>query len=148
MTSLGQMSDFEKSVVQNMVNQGYESFTTKAASGRKMPVEKLKSLAGGRVWTGIQAKELGLVDELGGLDKAIELAAKKAKIKAGAYKVVVYPKAKSFLDEILEEATSETSLEARFLKSNLPWAKSIWELERMKKREGYLTMMPFMMEFE
>jgi protease-4 len=148
MTSLGQMSDFEKSVVQNMVNQGYESFTTKAAAGRKMSVNKLKSLAGGRVWTGIQAKELGLVDELGGLDKAIELAAKKAKIKAGAYKVVVYPKAKSFLDEILEEATSEASLEERFLKSKLPWAKSIWELERMKKREGYLTMMPFMMEFE
>jgi protease-4 len=148
MTSLGKMTDFEKSVVQNMVNQGYESFTSKAASGRKMEINRLKSLAGGRVWTGIQAKNLGLVDELGGLDKAIELAAKKAKIKPGGYKVVVYPKAKSFLDEILAEATSESSFEERFTKSKLPWAKSIWELDRMKKREGFLTMMPFMIELE
>lgn len=148
MTSLGTMTEFEKSVVQNMVNQGYESFTSKAAAGRKMQIQKLKSLAGGRVWTGIQAKQLGLVDELGGLDKAIEIAAQKAKIKSGAYKVVVYPKAKSFFDEILAEATSESSLEERLTKSKLPWAKSIWELDRMKKREGFLTMMPFMMEFE
>ncbi|MHA8050984.1 signal peptide peptidase SppA [Aquirufa sp. ROCK-SH2] len=148
MTSLGQMSDFEKSVVQNMVNQGYESFTSKAAAGRKMSIQRLKSLAGGRVWTGSQAKEIGLVDELGGLDKAIELAANKVKLKSGSYKVVVYPKAKSFLDEILDSASSETSLEERFTKSKFPWAKSIWELDKMKKREGFLTMMPFMMELE
>lgn len=65
MNSLGELTEFQKSVIQNMVNQGYETFTSKAASGRKMSIEKLKSLAGGRVWTGVQAKEIGLVDELG-----------------------------------------------------------------------------------
>ena len=148
MNSLGELTEFQKSVIQNMVNQGYETFTSKAASGRKMSIEKLKSLAGGRVWTGIQAKEIGLVDELGGLDVAIEIAAKKGKLKAGAYKVVVYPKAKSFLDQLISSAMSESSLTQKFADLNMPWAKPILEMERMKKREGYLALMPYLMEFE
>ena len=148
MNSLGELTEFQKSVIQNMVNQGYETFTSKAASGRKMSIEKLKSLAGGRVWTGIQAKEIGLVDELGGLDVAIEIAAKKVKLKPGAYKVVVYPKAKSFLDQLISSAMSESSLTQKFAALNMPWAKSILEMERMKKREGYLALMPYLMEFE
>jgi len=148
MNSLGELTEFQKSVIQNMVNQGYETFTSKAASGRKMSIEKLKSLAGGRVWTGIQAKEIGLVDELGGLDVAIEIAAKKGKLKPGAYKVVVYPKAKSFLDQLISSAMSESSMAEKFAAKNLPWAKSILELERWKKREGYLALMPYLMEFE
>ena len=146
--SLGELTEFQKSVIQNMVNQGYETFTSKAASGRKMSIEKLKSLAGGRVWTGIQAKEIGLVDELGGLDVAIEIAAKKGKLKPGAYKVVVYPKAKSFLDQLISSAMSESSLTQKFAALNMPWAKPILEMERMKKREGYLALMPYLMEFE
>lgn len=148
MNSAGKLTDFEKSVIQNMVNEGYESFTSKAAVGRKMSLEKLKSLAGGRVWTGEQAKKIGLVDELGGLDKAIELAAQKSKLKAGEYKVAVYPKAKSFFDSLLESATSSEAMEMRWAKSNLPWAKSVFELDRFKKREGFLAMMPYMMELE
>ncbi len=148
MNSLGELTEFQKSVIQNMVNQGYETFTSKAASGRKMSVEKLKSLAGGRVWTGIQAKEIGLVDELGGLDVAIEIAAKKGKLKPGAYKVVVYPKAKSFFDQLISSAMSESSLTQKFADLNMPWAKPILEMERMKKREGYLALMPYLMEFE
>ena len=148
MNSLGELTEFQKSVIQNMVNQGYETFTSKAASGRKMSIEKLKSLAGGRVWTGIQAKEIGLVDELGGLDVAIEIAAKKGKLKPGAYKVVVYPKAKSFLDQLISSAMSESSLTQKFAALNMPWAKPILEMERMKKREGYLALMPYLMEFE
>jgi protease-4 len=131
-----------------MVNQGYASFTSKAAQGRKMSLVKLQSLAGGRVWTGIQAKQIGLVDELGGLDRAIEIAADRAKLTPSNYKVAVYPKAKSFIDEIVSTAFSESSMESRFVQQNMPWTKSIWELDRMKKREGFLAMMPFMMELD
>jgi protease-4 len=148
MSSPSALTDFEKSVVQNMVNQGYASFTSKAAQGRKMSLAKLQSLAGGRVWTGLQAKQVGLVDELGGLDRAIEIAADRAKLRPSNYKVVVYPKAKSFFDEVLSSAFSESSMETRFVQRNMPWTKSIWELDRMKKREGFLAMMPFMMELE
>ncbi len=148
MNSAGALTDFQKSVVQNSVNKGYLSFTTKAAAGRKMTLQRLQSLAGGRVWTGAQAKQIGLVDELGGLDKAIEIAASKAKLKPGAYKVAVYPKAKSFVDELLSTATSETSLSERLLAKNIPWASSVLEVNRWKKREGFLAMMPYLMEFE
>jgi protease-4 len=148
MSSPSALTDFEKSVVQNMVNQGYASFTSKAAQGRKMSLVKLQSLAGGRVWTGIQAKQIGLVDELGGLDRAIEIAADRAKLTPSNYKVAVYPKAKSFIDEIVSTAFSESSMESRFVQQNMPWTKSIWELDRMKKREGFLAMMPFMMELD
>jgi len=96
LNSAGELTDFQKSVVQHMVNQGYESFTSKAAAGRHMSVEKLKSLAGGRVWTGVQAKSLGLVDELGGLDKAIELAATKGKLKKEAIKWLFIQKQNRF----------------------------------------------------
>jgi protease-4 len=61
---------------------------------------------------------------------------------------VVYPKAKSFLDQLISSAMSETSMVESFAAKNLPWAKSIMELERIKKREGYLALMPYMMEFE
>jgi protease-4 len=148
MTSASALTDFEKSVVQNMVNQGYTSFTSKAAQGRKMSLAKLQSLAGGRVWTGVQAKQIGLVDDLGGLDRAIEIAADRAKLAPASYKVAVYPKAKSFFDELISTAFSESSMESRFVQSNMPWTKSIWELDRMKKREGFLALMPFMMELE
>lgn len=148
MTSPGALTDFQKSVVQNSVNKGYLSFTTKAAAGRKMTLQRLQSLAGGRVWTGAQAKQIGLVDELGGLDKAIEIAASKAKLKPGTYKVSVYPKAKSFVDELLNSATSETSMADRLLAKNIPWASSVLEVNRWKKREGFLAMMPYLMEFE
>ncbi|MFM1934462.1 MAG: Protease [Bacteroidota bacterium] len=148
MNSAGALTDFQKSVVQNSVNKGYLSFTTKAAAGRKMTLQRLQSLAGGRVWTGAQAKQIGLVDELGGLDKAIEIAAAKAKLKPGAYKVAVYPKAKSFVDELLSTATSESSMTERFLAKNIPWSTSVLEVNRWKKREGFLAMMPYLMEFE
>lgn len=148
MSSPSALTEFEKTVVQNMVNQGYLSFTSKAAKGRKMSLEKLQSLAGGRVWTGVQAKQIGLVDELGGLDRAIEIAADRAKLTPLSYKVVVYPKAKSFFDEVVSSAFSESTMEARFVQKNMPWTKSIWELDRMKKREGFLALMPFMMELQ
>ena len=148
MTSAGALTDFQKSVVQNSVNKGYLSFTTKAAAGRKMTLQRLQSLAGGRVWTGAQAKQVGLVDELGGLDKAIEIAASKAKLKPGSYKVAIYPKAKSFVDELLNSAMSETSMSERLLAKNIPWSSAVLEVNRWKKREGFLAMMPYLMEFE
>jgi protease-4 len=71
----------------------YEDFTTKAAAGRKMPVEKLREVAKGRVWSGEDAKEKGLVDELGGFPVALRLAKEAAKLD-GAVRVELFPKQK------------------------------------------------------
>jgi protease IV len=96
------MSEAEKNMIQRSVEKGYETFTSKAALGRKMPIEKLKSVASGRVWTGLQAKENGLVDVLGNLDQAIAIAAKKAKLGSSDYQVKYYPYPKSELEQILK----------------------------------------------
>ncbi len=72
-------SDSEKAAMQKLLEDIYNQFTGKAAKGRKMELEKLQSLAKGRVYTGAQAKDLGLVDELGTLDDAVAAA----KVAAG-----------------------------------------------------------------
>ena len=83
-----------------MVNKGYESFTKKAAEGRNMDIDDLLKIASGRVWTGEQAKENGLVDEIGGLYDAIEIAAAKAGVEDD-YKVRYYPAQKTVLEELI-----------------------------------------------
>ncbi len=142
-----ELTDFEKTFFQNNVNMGYESFTSKAAKGRKMPLEKLKSLAGGRVWTGLQAKENGLVDVLGNLQTAVQLAAKKVKIKEGEYSTTYFPSPKSFMEKIFENKQEE--LEEKIFTMQLgelaPYAK---ELKELKSREGYMALMPFTLEMK
>ena len=70
----------------------YDAFVEKAAAGRNTTPERIDAIAQGRVWTGKQAKSLGLVDELGGLDRAIALAKERAKIAAGSeVELVVFP---------------------------------------------------------
>ena len=83
--SFADMGDFtrplnqaEKKAIQDHVNHGYQLFVQRCADGRGMDLEALEKIAEGRVWTGADAKELGLVDELGGLDKALEIAAQEA----------------------------------------------------------------------
>ncbi|WP_338815293.1 signal peptide peptidase SppA [Bernardetia sp. Wsw4-3y2] len=97
-----QPSSAEDSIIQNSVNRGYIDFTTKAAQGRKMPVEKLREYAEGRVWTGVDAKQRGLVDVLGDLDDAIKIAATSAGL-GDDYQVRYYPEEKTFLEQILNQ---------------------------------------------
>jgi protease-4 len=94
------LNETEKGILQNQVNHIYETFTSKAAEGRHMKVEDLKKIASGRVWTGEQAKENGLVDVLGGMDEAINLAAKSANV-TGDYDLRYYPKPKNVFEKFL-----------------------------------------------
>jgi protease IV len=82
----------------------YDQFVEKAANARQTTPEKIDQIAQGRVWTGKQALEIGLVDALGGLDKAIALAKERAKIPADDdVEIVVYPTPKSFYELIADE---------------------------------------------
>jgi protease-4 len=77
----------------------YDTFVEKAAQGRNTTPEKIDAIGQGRVWTGRQAKQIGLVDELGGLDRAISLAKQRSKIPQDTeVELVVYPPKKSFYD--------------------------------------------------
>jgi protease-4 len=89
----------ERAKVQEQMHATYDAFVEKAAAGRNTTPEKIDAIAQGRVWTGRQAKELGLVDELGGLQRAIAIAKTRAKIAQDAgVELVVYPPRKSIYE--------------------------------------------------
>ena len=97
-------------------NKYADTFVTRCAEGRHMTKEAIEKIAEGRVWTGETAKELGLVDELGGIDKALDIAVAKAGIEG--YTVVSYPEKQDFLSSLLD--TKPTNyVESQLLKSKL-----------------------------
>jgi protease-4 len=98
----------EQEIMQNLVDEYYEQFVDIVAEGRGMDKEEVRSLATGQLYTGVEAKELGLVDELGGLDKAVDLATELS--NATAPKVEYYkPRSISILKELFELSSSELS---------------------------------------
>jgi protease-4 len=93
----------EKKKLGELMQATYDGFVEKAAAGRNMTPERIDAVAQGRVWTGKQAKELGLVDELGGLDRALALAKERAKIPAtSGVELVVYPPRKSLFEVVAD----------------------------------------------
>lgn len=110
------MNDGEKSLIQMYVNQGYELFLNRCSEGRGISKEDLDKIAQGRVWTGSKAKELGLVDELGGLDRALEIAVAKA--GTDAYTVITYPKKESFFESLMN-TNPGNYIKARMLKGTM-----------------------------
>ncbi|HEY0872926.1 MAG TPA: signal peptide peptidase SppA [Vicinamibacterales bacterium] len=89
----------ERTKVEEQMQATYEAFVEKAAAGRQTTPERIDSIAQGRVWTGQQAKELGLVDELGGLSRALAIAKARANIAEDAeVELVIYPQPKSFFE--------------------------------------------------
>lgn len=110
------LNDGEKGLMQMYVNNGYDLFLTRCSEGRGISKEELDKIAQGRVWTGSTAKELGLVDELGGLDKALEIAIAKADVDA--YTVMSYP-GKESIFETLMNTRPDNYIKARILKSSM-----------------------------
>ena len=100
----------EKEKLAQMMTGIYHSFLTKVANHRKMPLEEVKKVAQGRVWAGITAKKLKLVDKLGGLTDAIEDAKKLAKIQADSpFGLKIYPKKKSIFQLLVESFSKQTT---------------------------------------
>jgi len=88
--------------IQKVVDRIYDRFITKVADSRKLPKNKVQEIAQGRVWSGAAAKELGLVDEIGGLEDAVKEAAKQAKL-GNDWQLEEYPKRRSLEERILEK---------------------------------------------
>lgn len=96
----------ELALQQRSVNRIYNLFLSKVAQGRNMPQQKVAQIAQGRVWSGVAAKEIGLVDEIGGLDAAIGYAAKQAKL-GNDWELQEYPEASSFVERLLGQFTAQ-----------------------------------------
>lgn len=101
-----EMNDGEKESMQQYVNRGYELFTKRCADGRGMKQDEIKAIAEGRVWTGLHAKQLGLVDQLGNLDDAIAVAKKRAKVDECT--ILSYPAPKSMFDNLFSQSSGES----------------------------------------
>lgn len=127
----------ESALMQQMVNQGYALFTKRCAEGRNIPLEELCKIAEGRVWTGSMAKELKLVDELGGLDTAIQLAAELGKVKD--YKLKSYPTKQDFLTELLNTRADRyihSQLQETFGEyyQGFEWLRHVEQSDRLQAR--------------
>ena len=134
-------SEGEKALLQMMVAEGYDTFITRCAEGRHATKEAIEKIAEGRVWTGEAAKELGLVDELGGIDKALDIAIAKARV--GGYTIVSYPEKKDVLSSLLD--TKPTNyVESQLLKSKLgEYYRQFGLLTNLKEQSMIQARVPF-----
>ena len=124
------LNSIEGAFIQSYVESGYDLFLRRCAEGRGMPKDSLAKYAEGRVWSGNQAKEIGLVDELGGIDEAIRLAAELANLGKN-YAVFEYPAQKSRLGELFNKNKNELTLKTikEYLGENFDLFMTVKELK-------------------
>lgn len=136
------MTEGEKMRMQAYINQGYDLFLTRCSEGRGIDKAEMEKIAQGRIWSGTTAKELGLVDELGGLDKAIDIAAAKAGIEH--YSLMSYPGKGSIWQEWLNEAPGNYIRTQLMDDENM---KAIYRhanaLKELSQRDHVQALMPF-----
>jgi len=131
---------YETQVLTKQIENIYKVFVGHVADGRKMKTADVDSIGQGRVWSGVDAKRIGLVDEIGGLQNAIDAAAKQAGITD--YKIEKYPKYKDVFTQIIEEfmeESSETKVK-EVLGENYSYYKY---LQNMQQQKGVQARLPF-----
>ena len=141
MAAMGKkLTPAQLAALQNMVNNGYELFTKRCADGRHVTQDSIKKIAEGRVWDGITAKQIGLVDEFGGIREAVSWVANKAKLGKD-YKTQNYPAIEDQFMAMLDKYMV-TKYESR-LKGEMgvlyDWHK---QLQRILGRDRILCLMP------
>ena len=137
-TTTAPLNDEQRAKLRREIETFYKGFVERVAAGRKKPYDTIEPLAQGRVWLGEQAKQNGLVDELGGLDRAIEMVRDRAKISSSEKIVLVtYPPKRSVWDVLFNKTDETSQMESlvRPVIGKLPL--------RVLARGGILRLMPF-----
>jgi len=132
------LSNEARQKIAGQIDAFYKSFVSRVAEGRKKSFDQIEPLSQGRVWLGVQAKQNGLVDELGGLDRAVELIRKRANIAASdRITLVPYPGKRSVLDFLLSRSDDNAALETKMgeVLGKLP--------VRALSQGGFLKLMPY-----
>jgi protease-4 len=134
------MNSFEANLMQEYVEEGYSLFVSHVAEGRKMERTEVDAIGQGRVWTGENALEIGLVDQLGGLEDAVKLAAEMAGIEQ--YRIVKLPELPDPLTELLKGQTIDIS--TWFLKKELGenW-KYFEHVQKLQQMKGLYARLPY-----
>jgi len=132
------LTDDQRQKIGGQIDAFYKSFVSRVADGRKKTFDQIEPLAQGRVWLGAQARQNGLVDELGGLDKAVELVRQRAHIAAGdRITLVPFPGKRSIFDVLVGRSDDAGALESRLEQvfGKLPIAALA--------QGGFLKLMPY-----
>ena len=134
------MTDSERAIIQAYVERGYDTFLTRCAEGRRKTKEEIDAIGQGRVWTGSQALKIGLVDELGGIEQAIETAARLAGLSE--YSVTTASGQKDFFTKLLEKQLDEVKI--RLIKSFLGEEFDEYRMIRqVRASQGIQARLPF-----
>ncbi|MCB0530600.1 MAG: signal peptide peptidase SppA [Lewinellaceae bacterium] len=136
----------ESAMIQSRVEWIYQDFLEKVAKGRNMTPEAVHEIAQGRVWAGEKAKSVGLVDDMGGLDRALSAAAKLAGLEK--YRTTEFPRTKTGLEQLLEKfdksKDSDEVIRAWMLRSELGEMYPVYKtLQDMRKNQGIQARLPF-----
>ena len=139
------LTDAEKRFVQNGVDSTYASFKSRVAAGRKLDPAIVDSIAQGRVWSGVQAKKLGLVDRIGGIREALACAARLAKVSE--YRLREYPEVKDRLSRLMKDLGGEVS--TKMVKRELGVNYDLYrKVKELKELQGEIqAKMPFKYSF-
>jgi len=132
------LSNEEREKIAGQIDAFYKAFVARVAEGRKKSFDQIEPISRGRVWLGVQAKQNGLVDELGGLDRAVELIRKRANISAtDRITLVPYPGKRSVLDMLFNRSDDNAALETKMeqMLGKLP--------VRALSQGGFLKVMPY-----
>ena len=134
-----------KGFVLESIEKTYATFLKRVADGRKMTTEQVDAIAQGRVWTGVDAQKLGLVDEIGGLDAAIKYAAKLG--KTSSYRTENYPEYEKSFEDLLANFTGMAMFKTKeqLLKEQLgeEGFQMLEQIKRVKSRKGIQAIMPY-----
>ena len=129
-------------MIQNSVEDIYETFITHVSEGRGIPVRKVDEIGQGRVWSGADALSIGLIDEIGGLEDAIASAADLSALED--YRIITLPKKADMFEEFVENFSAKQNiLLADFLGIS---EKMINQLEFLNSKEKIQARIPFIME--
>ena len=140
------LSTFEKNKLQKSVSDMYIGFITKVGEGRNISTIEVNEIGQGRVWTGYDAKEIGLIDTYGGLEKAIDIAAYLAKVED--YRIISLPKKKNPFEQLSLKLGGKASISNLFL-PNFGFITQITQpIEELIKGDKIQAKMPFIIELK
>ena len=143
------LTEFQYKKLQDMVVKTYDDFTKRVAEGRGLRQTYVDSIGQGRVWAGVEAIDLGLVDQLGDMEDAIAYAVEKANL-GGDYKVTEWPKQKDFMTRLMESINNSNGdqLDAAMRSKLGSYYGYLQGLENLQKNTGIQARMPFDMVIE
>ena len=143
------MTDSFRNVIQEGVEQTYETFLDRVAQGRNISIAQADSMAQGRVWSGVDAKRLGLIDELGNLDDAIAAAAELAELES--YGIKKYPKYKTGFEKFMEDIGGvKSKIGQNFIKEEIgvETYELLNQMKSIMEQKGIQAKMPFVMDIK